>query len=246
MKLSIVVPSYNETIKVKKEAVDAIKDYLKEKDFGFDVLIIDDKSTNNTLDDLKKYIKDKSGFEILENSHGGKAITVMSGMLKAKGEVALFTDMDQATPIDELDKLLPKFKEGFDIVIGSRKGRKGAPPLRKLTAWGFAFLRNIFLGLPYHDTQCGFKAFTNEAINSVFPDLLKEWQKREESGAAVNAGFDIETLYLSKKKGLKIAEVEVNWHHVENVKQIRPLKEAIDAIKDMIRIRLNHWQGKYK
>jgi dolichyl-phosphate beta-glucosyltransferase len=244
-KLSIVVPSYNETIELKRKAIEDIDSYLKKQDYTYEVLIVDDGSTNDSVPVVKEYIKNKKNFKLIENPHGGKALTVMSGMLLAEGEIALFTDMDQATPIDQIEKFIPKFEEGYDIVIGARKGRKGAPLIRKIAAWGFATLRNLILGLPFSDTQCGFKVFNKQARDEVFSKLKTEWSKAKAKGAAVNAGFDVETLFLAKKKGFKIADVEVNWHHVQNEKQVQIVRDSIEALKDMLRIRLNDIQGKY-
>ncbi len=245
IKLSVVVPSYNEAIEVKKEAIDAIDEYLKKQALSYEVLIVDDQSTNNTLDEVKNYIKNKDHFKVLELEHGGKAITVITGVLKSQGEIALFTDMDQATPINQLEKILPEFNKGFDIVIGARKDRKGAPLIRKMAAFGFATLRNLVLGLPFQDTQCGFKAFNRASINAIFPALLDGWKHMRKSGAAVNAGFDVETLFLAKKKSFKIKDVEVEWYHVQNEKQVQIIKDSLEAVKDMLRIRLSDLLGKY-
>ncbi len=243
-KLSVVIPAYNETNNLKFGVLDEVYNYLKGQGYTYEVLIVDDGSTDQTPGIVKELIKNKSGFKSIENQHGGKAITVMSGMLEASGEIAVFTDMDQATPLKEIEKFFPKFEEGYDIVIGSRAGRKGAPLVRKLLAWGFATLRNLILNLPFSDTQCGFKAFKKDAIQKVLPELLEQWRNMSSSGAAVNAGFDVETLYLAKKKGLKIAEVSVDWHHVGS-ERVQAIKDSVDAIKDMLRIRINDLQGKY-
>lgn len=244
--LSIVVPSYNESWEIKKDAIDSIESYIKQLPLSVEVLIADDESTNGTREKVKDYIKTKKEFRLLEFSHGGKAITVMNGLLESKGEVALFTDMDQATPITELRKILDKLAEGFDVVIGVRKNRKGAPLIRKVAAFGFITMRNLILGLPISDTQCGFKAFKRDAIDAVFPQMLQIWQKMKAKGAAVNAGFDIELLFLSKDKGFSIAEVPVEWHHVQNEKQVQIVRDGMEALKDMIRIRKNDLSGKYK
>ncbi|MEK6881870.1 MAG: glycosyltransferase, partial [Nanoarchaeota archaeon] len=185
-KLSIIIPSYNESLELKKEAVDVVDSYLKTQEYPYEVLIVDDESTNGTLDELKVYAKNKKGFKILENKHGGKAITVMTGLLQSTGDIAIFTDMDQATPINETEKLLTEFEKGFDIVIGSRKGREGAPITRKITAWGFATLRNIILGLPVKDTQCGFKGFKREAIEqSTAEEVIGYRQGYDGSSASI-------------------------------------------------------------
>lgn len=244
IKLSVIIPAYNETVNLKKGVLDQVADYLKAQDYLYEVLIIDDGSKDNTVELVEGEIKNKKGFKLIKNLHGGKALTVIVGILKAQGEVAVFTDMDQATPISQIEKFFPKFREDFDVVIGMRKGRKGAPLIRKISAWGFAALRNLILGLPFRDTQCGFKAFNQRAIKTIFPDLLDIWQTNKAKGAAVNAAFDTEMLYLAKKKGLNIAEVEVDWHHV-GTKRVQLVSDAMDALKGMLRIRFNDVQRKY-
>lgn len=241
--LSVVIPAYNEEKNLKRGVLEAVYRYLSQQKFPYEVLIVDDGSADQTRELVKKFIQGKPGFLLVENPHGGKALTVMTGMLKARGKIVLFTDMDQATPLSEVDKFFPQFERGYDVVIGSRKGRKGAPLIRKLAAWIFAFLRNLILGLPFHDTQCGFKAFTREAVKKVFPGLLERWKGLRAQGAAVNAGFDVEALFVAKSKGLKIAEVEVEWHHV-GTERVQLLTDALEAIKVLLALRWRALQGK--
>ncbi len=244
IKLSIVIPAYNESANLKKGVLEEVLSFLQTVDFVFEVLIVDDGSSDDTVKIAKEIIYSKKNFKLIENPHGGKAITVMTGLLAAQGEIVLFTDMDQATPLGEVEKLLPKFEEGFDIVIGSRAGRKGAPFIRKLSAWGFSFLRGIILGLPFKDTQCGFKAFSKGSIEKIIPKIKSEWGVVHFKGGAVNAGFDVELLYLAKKYGFKIAEVPVEWNYVDS-ERVQVIKDAIASIYDMIRIRINDLKGKY-
>ncbi len=243
-KISVVIPAYNEERNLKKRVLDEVSDYLEKSKLDYEVIIVDDGSTDLTKDIVKKYISKNAHFKLIENTHGGKAIAVMSGMLAGKGDIVLFTDMDQATPINQLDKFLPKFEEGADIVIGSRSGRKGAPFVRKLSAWGFSILRVIILGLPFKDTQCGFKAFNKKSIGKIIPKIKKEWGVLHFRGGAVNAGFDVELLYLAKKYGFKIAEVGVEWNYVDT-ERVQVVKDALAAVYDMLRIRINDFLGKY-
>lgn len=244
MKISIVIPSYNEEKNLKKGVLDQVKQYLEKKDFEYEVLIVDDGSSDKSKEIIKEYISKQKKFSLIENAHGGKAMAVMTGMMKSEGDIVLFTDMDQATPINQLDKFLPKFKEGFDIVIGSRSGRKGAPLMRKVAAWGFSLLRGIILGLPFKDTQCGFKAFSKKAVQAIIPKIKGEWGVVHFSGGAVNAGFDVELLYLAKKFGFEIAEVDVEWNYVDT-ERVQVVKDALAAIYDMLRIRKDDLSGKY-
>lgn len=244
MYLSIIIPAYNEEENLKKGVLSEVVNYLKNAKYSYEVILVDDGSMDRTASIIKDFIKRRPQFQLIENPHGGKALAVMTGLLAAKGEIALFTDMDQATPLFEVEKFFPKFNEDFDIVIGSRAGRKGAPLIRKLVALGFAIVRNIILGLPFKDTQCGFKAFNRRSRETLFTKMKERWERMKTVGAAVHAGFDVETLFIARKKGFKIASVPVEWHHV-GTERVQLVKDSLDAIKDMIRIRWNDLMGRY-
>ncbi len=253
MKLSIIIPSYNEQANIKKGVLEGVENYLENlssakggpaSGWEYEVLVVDDGSSDSSVELIKKQIQKSKKFKLIQNKHGGKAIAVLTGMESSIGEIVLFTDMDQATPINQLDKFFPKFDEGFDIVIGSRTGRKGAPFVRKLAAWGFSIMRGIILGLPFKDTQCGFKAFNRDSIEKIVPKIKKEWGVVHFKGGAVNAGFDVELLYLAKKYGFKIAEEPVEWNYVDT-ERVQVVKDAAAAIYDMIRIRVNDLKGNY-
>lgn len=242
--ITLVIPAYNEEKNLNNGVLTQVIDYVSPRKDKYDVLIVDDGSSDKTVSLVEDKIRSLKNFQLIQNPHQGKALTVMSGLLDASGDIVIFTDMDQATPITEVEKLINKFDEGFDIVIGSRRGRKGAPIVRKIAALVFANLRNAILGLPLKDTQCGFKGFTKNSIQAIFPNMKKRWQNNIASGSAVNAGFDVETLFLAKKYGFKIAEVPVDWHHV-GTERVQLIKDATEAIGDMINIRLNDLMGKY-
>lgn len=244
MKLSVVIPSYNEAKNLKKGVLDEVGNYLEKSKIDYEMIVVDDGSTDNSVQLIKNYISKNNNSKLIQNKHGGKAIAVMAGMEAALGEIILFTDMDQATPINQLDKFIPKFEAGYDIVVGSRFGRRGAPLVRKLTAWVFSILRGIILGLPFKDTQCGFKAFSKTSIKKIIPKIKSEWGVVHFSGGAVNAGFDAELLYLAKKYGFKIAEVRVEWNYVDT-ERVQVVKDALAAIYDMLRIRWSDLAGKY-
>src|SRR3989344_7024898 len=119
MKLSVVIPSYNEEKNLEKGVLDEVANFLKEKKLDHEVIIVDDGSTDSSKKIVKNFISKNHNFKLVENSHGGKAMAVMTGMDEAVGDIVLFTDMDQATPIKEWNKFSHKFEEGFEIVIGS-------------------------------------------------------------------------------------------------------------------------------
>jgi dolichyl-phosphate beta-glucosyltransferase len=244
IRLSVVIPAYNESKNLKSGTLEEVHEYLIKQKFSYEVLIVDDGSSDNTADLIEEIIKGKPNFKLIRNHHGGKAKTVMSGILKAEGEIVVFTDMDQATPLNQIEKFFPKLDEDFDIVIGSRQGRKGAPFIRKFAAWGFSVLRGIILGLPFKDTQCGFKAFNQKSIQRIIPQIEHEWGTLHTKGGAVNAGFDVEVLYLARKYGFKITEVQVEWNYVDT-ERVQMLKDALATIYDMFRIKWNDFRGKY-
>ena len=242
--LSIVIPAYNEGHNVRTGVLDGIYDYLKNQDYSWEVIIVDDGSSDKTFVLADRFAKKHSGFFVMKEPHRGKGGTVIAGMLKAKGKRVLFTDMDQATPVDQLEKILPKFKQGYDIVIGSRKGREGAPMVRKMMAYGFSLLRLLVLRLPYKDTQCGFKAFKKDASKEIFGKMKIYSGKMRGRGSSVSAGFDLEVLYLARKLGYKVAEVSVEWHHKEGTK-VNPIKDSWEGLRDLLKVRLNAITGRY-
>jgi len=245
MKVSIVIPSYNEENNIRTGALSGMVDYLNVQKYKWEIIIVDDGSTDKTAELAEKFAISHKNILVLKEPHRGKGGTVIAGMLKATGDIIIFDDMDQATPIDQLEKILPKFKKGFDIVIGSRAGREGAPIIRKTMALGFSILRNLVLQLPYKDTQCGFKAFTKNASAKIFEKLMIFNNNQSQSGASVSAGFDLEILYVARKLGLKVSEVPVVWHHKEGTK-VNPIKDSWEGLRDLIKVRINAFQGKYK
>lgn len=235
---------YNEMDNLNEDVLKEMYEFLKKQKYKWELLIVDDESTDDSLNFAKKFAKGKSGVKVLAEPHRGKGGTVIAGMLGARGEIVLFTDMDQATPLKEIKKLLPEFGKGYDVVIGSRAGRKGAPLVRKIMAHGFMVVRTVILRLPYRDTQCGFKAFERGAAQKIFKKM-KVFEDKKVEGAAVTAGFDLEFLYIARKMGMKVVEVPVDWRH-KGTERVSAIRDSIQAIMDMLRVRMNAIQGRYK
>lgn len=243
--LSVVIPAYNEEKNIKKGTLKAVADYLKSQKYSWEVLVVDDGSIDKTAQLAESFAEKHRGFRVLKESHGGKGATVIAGVLASKGNIVLFTDMDQATPINQIEKILPKLRKNVDVAIGSRMGREGAPLIRKLMAYGFVLLRTAILCLPFKDTQCGFKAFKSDAAKKIFKNMRVFGEKAKSQGASVTAGFDLETLYIARKLGLKVAEVPVEWYHQEGTK-VNPIKDSWEGFRDLVRVRINAILGKYK
>lgn len=246
--LSVVIPSYNEMPNLRKGVLDKIDHYLSRQKYSYEVLIVDDGSDDGSSEFVDKFIKDTKNFRQIKSPHLGKAGAVTRGMLESRGEIRLFTDMDQATPIEETEKLLPYLSKGYDISIGSRNSnRRGSPFSRQLMSWGMIILRKTMVGIgEIQDTQCGFKMFSNKSAVKLF-NKLSEFHHgfSKIRGSNVTAGFDIELLLLATKMRYKIKEVPVEWLYVES-RRVSPISDSINGIVDLVRISANKLTGKYK
>ncbi len=245
--LSIVIPAYNEETNIRLGAFDKVLHYVADRPYEWEVIVVNDGSTDATAKLTEEFVKHNGRFRLINNPHQGKAATVITGMMEAKGNIVLFSDLDQATPLKEVEKLLPWFDKGYDVVIGSRKGkREGAPLFRRFMARGFMLLRTIVLGLQgISDTQCGFKAFKKDVAKNIVGHLSLYGKQKTVSGAMVTAGFDIEVLFLAKTLGYKTKEIPVEWHYVET-RRVNPIKDSWEGLMDILHIRMNAWKGVYR
>jgi len=243
--LSVIIPCYNEEKNLKRGVLDEVEQYLQKQGFTSEVVISDDESTDNSRQFVKDYLKKHPRFRLLENKHAGKPFAVRSGIEKASGEVVLFTDMDQSTPIKEFDKLLPFFQKGFDVVIGSRgQKREGFSLLRLVGSNVFRLIRQQLLLKKIVDTQCGFKAFKSHVARDLFSRLLIFKEAKETKGWKVGA-FDVELLFIAQKKDYRIAEVVIDWEDKDVKKEKKYFKESKEMLKEMLRVKLNDLKKKY-
>lgn len=245
--LSVVIPSYNEMTNVRRGVLEEILAYLKKQTYGWELVLTDDGSSDGTLLYLQDFAKKHARIRVLANAHQGKGPTVYAGMTQAVGDVRLFTDFDQATPIQELEKLLPFIEKEYDIVIGSREvqgaKREREPLHRHIMGKGFNFFVKFFTVRGIQDTQCGFKLFTKRATEKLFP-LLHIYKPGSVRGDAFTGAFDVELLYIAKKYGMKIAEVPVFWKYAKT-NRVSPLKDSLRMLVDLMRIRTADMLGKY-
>lgn len=245
--LSIIIPAYNEVKNFKRGALEEVDRYINIKEFPSEVIVVDDGSIDSTADLIEKWIKAKKNWKLIRNPHKGKALTVARGVFEASGQYILFTDFDQATPISEVEKLLPFMEKDYEIAIGSRevKGskREEEPWYRHLMGRGWNFLVKIFAVTGIQDTQCGFKLFKNKIANQLFRDL-RVYTDSEEKEAYTGA-FDVELLYIAQKRGLQIAEVPVHWKHIETTR-VNPIRDSFRMFIDLLKIRLSDLTGKYE
>lgn len=245
--LSVVIPSYNELANLRKGTLDKVEHYLERKKHNYEVVVVDDGSDDGSLEFVREFVKENPKFRLIENNHTGKAGAVTAGVLAAKGDYILFCDMDQATPIEEVGKLMLAAEEGSDIAIGSRNTkRKGSPLIRQFISRSTIILRKLIIGMhDISDTQCGFKLFSKKAAHEIFEKVkVIHGGFKSIHNSSVTAGFDIELLYVGSKLGYKIKEVHVDWLYVET-RRVNPIKDSIEGFLDLLQIKRNITRGVY-
>jgi dolichyl-phosphate beta-glucosyltransferase len=230
--LSIVIPAFNEAGRLPR-TLGRVAAFLRDFGRAHEVLVVDDGSVDATAEKARA-----AGATVLRSERNrGKGHAVRRGMLLARGQRRLMTDADLSTPIEELTRFLEKMDEGCDVVIGSR-ALPGAnievhqPWFRENTGR----LYNLFaraVALPgLHDTQCGFKLWSAAAARDAFAAARLD-----------GFTFDVETLYLARKRGYRIAEIPVTWRNDAATRV--GLRGGSAAFADLLRIRLYDWMGRY-
>lgn len=245
--LSVIVPAYNEEPNFKNGTISEVSTYLEKQPYSYEIIIVDDGSEDQTAALAQDFAQKHKNVRVIKNPHQGKAETVKTGVRQAKGRLILFTDFDQATPISEIEKLLPFFPE-YDIVIGSRQlpgaQREREPFYRHWMGLVFNLVVQTLAVRGIWDTQAGFKCFKGEIAKELFGNLKVYGQGKKVKGALVTA-FDVELLFIAKKKGYKIKEVPIIWHHVAT-SRVNPLKDSVRMFRDVLKVRLNDLRGIYK
>lgn len=231
MHLSIIIPAYNEEKRIKK-TLESILTYIQKKKYDFEIIIVNDGSTDKTRDVVLEFKNKK--INIIDNHENkGKGFSVKQGFLTATKEWILFTDADLSTPIEELETFL-RYKE-YDIIIGSRNLPDSLivikqPFLRSTLGKIFPFFVRLLLLPEIKDTQCGFKLFKKEAAKKI-----------AELQTIDGFCFDAEQLFIAKKSGYLIKEVPISWQNDERSK-IRIVKDSVQMFADLLRIKYNNWR----
>ncbi len=251
LRISVVIPCYNEEANLKRGVLEQVAAYLEKQRYGYEVIIADDCSTDQSLSICESFAAQHAHFRVIRLAHGGKPSAIFGGIQEAVGEIILFSDMDQSTPIYELDKLIVWFDKGYDVVIGSRGlQRAGFSPIRQVMSWGFRNLRRLVLLPRIVDTQCGFKAMRAPVARKVFPRLSFFTSQRSVKGWVVSA-FDVELLFLAQKAGFKIKEVEVEWQNEDQSTTKEKgwgkfFKETLEMVREIVSVIANNLSGRYK
>ena len=235
---SIVIPAYNESARLGA-SLEKVLAYVHAQGWEAEVIVVNDGSRDNTADIVRAFAAKDPALRLVENpGNHGKGYSVRNGMLNARGRIVLFSDADLSSPIEEAPKLLQALDNGADIAIGSRWLRaetqtQRQPLHRQLFGRIFNLVLRLTLGLQFKDTQCGFKAFKQPAVQAIFPlQKIERW------------GFDPEILFLAKKLKFRTQEVSVAWGHSGGTR-INPLVDGSRMVMEMLRVRWYDLTGKY-
>ncbi len=244
--LSIIIPAYNEEKRLSR-TLGRIRDYFAGQVAGagnfpigdVEIIVVDDGSTDHTANVVEDLARQMPELRLVRNNENrGKGFSVKHGMLEARGRIALFTDADLSSPIEESRKLFAALAAGNDVAIGSRALDRSLITVRQsrfreVAGMIFNGFVRVITGLPFHDTQCGFKAFVRERSRIVF-----EQQRIE------RFGFDPEILFIAKRHGLRSVEVPVRWAHDEGTK-VHVFRDSLLMFGDLVVIRWNALVGRY-
>jgi glycosyltransferase involved in cell wall biosynthesis len=236
--LSIVIPAYNESARIEN-ALERVMACIAKQGWDAEVLVVDDGSTDVTTDIIQHWMERNPRLHLIKNEgNRGKGYSVRNGLLQAAGEVVMFTDADLSAPMEEAERLLAAIADGADVAIGSRwmdKTRQTIhqPLYRRFFGRCFNWVTRTVMGLPFKDTQCGFKAFKRPAAQIIFRlQRIERW------------GFDPEILFIARKLGYEIREVPVTWGHDER-SRMSYLKDGMKMLEEMAIIRGNSIAGRY-
>lgn len=232
LRLSVVIPAYNEEARIERTLARTVE-YLDATEWRpYEVLVVSDGSTDRTEALVRAFAEAHPQVQLLAyQPNRGKGHAVRYGILRAQGEWVLFSDADLATPIEELEKLAPHLKRGYDVAIGSRPLRESQlvvrqPFYREWAGRAFNKVVQLLAVRGIHDTQCGFKLFTHESAQAIFSLCRLD-----------GFSFDFEALYYARRLGYTIAEVPIRWMHQEGSK-VRMLRDGLRMLRDLVWLRL--------
>ena len=236
--ISIVIPAYNESPRISKALGEVLR-VVRQRGWQAEVLVVNDGSTDRTAAIVTEFAQLNPEVRLLNNlENRGKGFSVRQGVLNAVGEIVMFTDADLSAPMEEAERLFAALDEGADIAIGSRwlerKRQTHKQPLyRQFFGRCFNAITRLIMGLPFADTQCGFKAFRRPVAQTIFQlQRIERW------------GFDPELLFIALKRGYNIQEVPVTWGHDER-SRLSYLKDGIKMLEEVAYIRWEALAGAY-
>jgi glycosyltransferase involved in cell wall biosynthesis len=236
--LSVIIPAYNESGRIEA-TLERVMACIEAQGWDAEVLVVDDGSKDATPEIIQSWILRYPRLHLIQNpGNRGKGYSVRNGLLQAAGDVVMFTDADLSAPMEEAGLLLEAIENGADVAIGSRwldRGRQTIhqPLYRQFFGRCFNAITRVVMGLPFKDTQCGFKAFRRESAQVIFRlQRIERW------------GFDPEILFIARRLKYRIVEVPVTWGHDER-SRMSYLRDGIKMLEEMAVIRWNSLAGRY-
>ncbi|WKZ39967.1 MAG: glycosyltransferase family 2 protein [Anaerolineales bacterium] len=234
--LSIVIPAHNEEDRLPN-TLEKIYKFLETQDFLYEVIIVENGSSDHTLELAQEFAQSRPTLRVLQEQKRGKGNAVKRGMLEAHGDYRFICDADLSMPIEELLKFIPPALQQFDIAIASREApgavRYNEPPYRHIGGRAVNFIIQLLILPGLNDTQCGFKCFRADIAEAIFrQQTLAGWS------------FDIEILYLARRKKFIINEIPIHWYFDADSK-VSAVRDAVRMISDIFRIHLNAIRGRY-
>lgn len=228
--LSVIIPAYNEELRLA-ESLPKVFEYLRRREYAWEVLVVDDGSSDRTSEVARELSRGYPCRVLRNEPNRGKGYSIRRGMLEAHGRYRLFSDADQSTPIEEMEKFWPYLEQGYAVVIGSRalEGSRlevRQKRYREMMGRVFNFLVRMLLLRGIHDTQCGFKAFSAEAAQVVFHEQQLH-----------GFSFDVELLMLASKRGFRIKEVPVRWIN-SPASKVSAWRDSTRMFWDLLKLKL--------
>lgn len=236
--ISIVIPAYNESARIG-QALGEVLRCVRERYWHAEILVVDDGSTDSTAAIVQQLADLHPEVRLLSNPENrGKGFSVRQGVLHAVGDIVMFTDADLSAPMEEAERLFQALRDGADIAIGSRWLERNRqilkqPLYRQFFGRCFNGITRLVMGLPFADTQCGFKAFHRPVAQTIFQlQRIERW------------GFDPELLFIASKRGYKVREVPVTWGHDQR-SRLSYLKDGVKMLEEIAYIRWEAFAGAY-
>jgi glycosyltransferase involved in cell wall biosynthesis len=237
-KYSIVIPAFNEAARIGK-TLESVISCIRTRGWAAEVIVVNDGSKDATAEVVLTFAANAPEVRMIENdANRGKGYSVRAGFLQALGDIVMFTDADLSAPIEEAERLFAAISEGADIAIGSRwlktsRQTHRQPLYRQIFGRCFNLVIRTVMGLDFADTQCGFKAFTRSAAQTVFQlTTIERW------------GFDPEILFIGLKRGFWIIEVPVSWAH-DSRSRLSYIKDGMKMLEELAIIRWRAFRGLY-
>lgn len=234
--LSLIIPAYNEGERLPATLPPVIE-FLEAQPYASELIIVNNNSRDNTGEIARQFAVARPYIRVIDELTQGKGAAVRTGMLAATGDYLFMADADFSMPVSEITKFLPPNLSHYDVAIGSREARGAVrynePAYRHFMGRVFNFYVKVLAIPGFEDTQCGFKCFRREVAHDILPSqTIDGW------------AFDVELLFIALRRGYRVVEIPVVWYYGEN-SRISPVRDTINMIREVLRIRYNGWTGRY-